>query len=198
MAPQESGRRKARTGRYSRKGRGNNAAMLARQQLGVQHRAVDYTLSSVLKFIRGGKKTFMELARHAPHIDPSLALVIEEWDRLSPTAQRGVNLNQLCEIKGVDPFHFLGVVAEAAIRFCNNASVLIAALILPEVVQRSIERALTPEGVEDRKMLFQHAGFIPSPKGSEVRLLNQIAVSANIKPVGGIDLPSFEETIANI
>jgi hypothetical protein len=189
---------KARSRRYSRKGRGNNAAMLARRQLGVQNRAVDYTLSSVLKFIRGGKKSFMELARQAPNIDPSLASVIEEWDRLTPTAQRGVNLNQLCEIKGIDPFHFLGVVAEAGLKFSNNASVLIAALSLPKIVQCSIKRALTPEGVEDCKMLFQHAGFIPSPKGTEVRVLNQIRVSANVNQAADIDLPSFEETIGAI
>src|SRR6266581_4935728 len=34
-------------------------------------------IGSVTQFLKGGKKTFMELARYAPHVDPSLARVIE-------------------------------------------------------------------------------------------------------------------------
>ena len=42
-----------------------------------------------------------------------------------------------------------------------------AALALPSVVERSIETALTAEGIADRKMLFQHSGFLPTPKTSQ-------------------------------
>jgi hypothetical protein len=151
-------------------------------------------IESVLRSLTGGKSNFMEMARLAPQIDPALAPVIEEWDRLKPKARNNLDLDDLCKLKDIDPSHFLGVVAEAAQKFHANASILIAAVNMPAVVGKSVRVAMTDKGVQDRKFLFEHSSFIPMPQGARVSILNQNALRAEInneQPEKG--LTSFEK-----
>ena len=150
-------------------------------------------IASICKRLVGGKGTFMDLARFAPEIEPGCAPVIEEWKRLSASKQT-INLDLICKVKGIDPFHFLAVVAEAAIKYRDNASVIIAAMSMPQVVERSVKTALTKDGVKDREMLFRHAHFVPVPSGAT--FVNTFA--AKVQNANGGEspaLPSFENTI---
>jgi hypothetical protein len=137
----------------------------------------------------------MELARLAVQFDAKLAPILEDWDRMKPALRNAANLDALCEAHGVDPTHFISVAREAEIRFRDNVSVILAALSLPSVVQKSIEMALTDKGVKDRKMLFQHSGFLLQPKASQVGALNYAAIRAEVNTNIGEPLPTFEETI---
>jgi hypothetical protein len=113
-----------------------------------------------------GKRRFMELARHASKTDADVQRVIDEWDGLGPFLQRQVELDSLCGVKSVDPYHFLLAVAEAELRFFNSASVFIAAFNL-------CRRSLRGAGAHGRR----HKGsmdavialgvFIPAPKGAQ-------------------------------
>lgn len=107
----------------------------------------------------------MEMARFASQIEPKLSPIIESYEKLTPPAQRTVDLDGLCKTHEVESSHFLAVVAEAAHKFSQNSSILVAALNMPMVVKKSISVAQTDEGHRDRKMLFEHAGFIPTSGG---------------------------------
>jgi hypothetical protein len=143
------------------------------------------------------RRQFMELARLAVQFDAKLAPVVEDWDRMKPPLQKAVDLDALCEAHGADPTHFISIVGEAQMRFRDNASVILAALSLPSVVQKSIDMALIDEGVKDREMLFQHSGLLPQPKASQIRALNCAAIRAEVNTNIGEPLPTFEETIAD-
>jgi hypothetical protein len=138
----------------------------------------------------------MELARHAAEIDVKVAPIIEGWDSLSEEAKRRLDLDSLCKELKMDPFHFLAVVAESAMKYRDNASIIMAAISLPSVVQKSIDVALTDAGISDRKMLMQHSAFLPMPKGSTI--VNTFA--ANLQNNNEVNqhssaLPSFEKTM---
>ncbi len=138
----------------------------------------------------------MEFARLAAELDPKLAAMIEDWDRMKPALQKSVDLDLLCELHGIDPARFIAIGGEAGRRFRDDASVLIAAINMPAVVAASVKRALTPEGIRDRRMLLEHAGLLPVPKG---RVLNFAAIRAQAKGEQiRKPLPSFESTIAQI
>ena len=47
----------------------------------------------------------------------------------------------------------------------------------PDVVQASINRALQPQGVEDRRIQLMHSGWLPVPKGSVVNVHGQAAAA---------------------
>jgi hypothetical protein len=152
-------------------------------------------IASICKRLVGGKQTFMELARFAPEIDPECQPIIEEWDRLAGN-KRVINLDAICKVRQIDPFHFLGVVAEAAVKYRDNASVIIAALSLPNVVERSVKTALTKDGFKDREALMKHAGFLPVPSGNVfVNKVAGVVQTARDEQPEGAALPSFEKTI---
>lgn len=139
----------------------------------------------------------MELAHLAGELDPRIVPVIEDWDRMKPPLQNAVDLDALCEAHGVDPAHFISVVGEAEMRFGDNASVLIAAISMPAIVERCVHYAKKKKGFKDRELLMKHAGFLPLPKGSHVSALNYAAIRAEVNTNIGEPLPTFEETIAD-
>jgi len=140
----------------------------------------------------------MQLAHLARELDPNLASIVADWDRMTSSLQNAADLDALCEAHGVDPAHFIGVVGEAQLRFRSNVSILVAALNLPAVVAASVRAAKKKTGVADRKMLFQHVGFLPVPRGKQLRMLNHAAVKAEVNKGCGDPLPSFEATVAEI
>lgn len=137
----------------------------------------------------------MELAQFAPQLDQGCAPVIEEWNRLCGQ-KKTVSIDTICQAKGVDPFHFLGVVCEAAVKYRDNASLIIAALSMPNVIERSVKTALTKDGFKDRELLAKHSGFIPVPAGAT--FVNTFAAKVEQNNEGGTPgatIPSFENTI---
>ena len=142
-----------------------------------------------------GRRQFMELARLAVKLDPKLAPILEDWDRMKPSLRNATSLDALCEAHDVDPAHFISAVGEAAMRSGDNACIIIVALNMPAIIAVSVKRALTPDGVKDRKMLFEHAGFLPVPANREVRMLNRAAIKAELNIGDSKPLPRFESTM---
>ena len=88
----------------------------------------------------------------------------------------------------------LKVVADATYRSSMYVAQFKASLALPSIVERSIEVALTDKGVADRKMLLQHAGFLPIPVGSQTNIA--VMQNATAQPV--IVAPRPEDTIRRL
>jgi hypothetical protein len=62
---------------------------------------------------------------------------------------------------------------------------IIAAVALPSVVECCAKAALTDEGSADRKMLFQHSGFVPTPAGAQtnISIMQNAQLNATAQPV---------------
>lgn len=150
--------------------------------------------------VAGGKKTLMEFARLAPEIAPEYAAVIEDYESLNAKGKKTVSIDFLCKVRKLDPFHFLGVIAEAAVKYRDNASVIIAAVSLPKVIEASVKSALKVKtGFKDRKLLAEHAAFVPVPSGGTFvnNLMTRVDTNVGEAPASG-HLPSFEKTIEAI
>jgi hypothetical protein len=155
-------------------------------------------IASFLQFLKGGRRQLMELAHLAGELDPRIVPIIEDWDRMKPALRNAANLDALCEAHDVAPDHFLATVGEAELRARNEMSIFIAALNIPFVVERSIKTALTKNGVRDREMLFEHAGFLPVPGSKRLRIINHAAVKAELSTGDGRPLPRLEDTVEMI
>lgn len=95
-----------------------------------------------------------------------------------------------CSHVGLTSLELLRIVADAAYRFSMYV-VQITSLALPSLVERSVETALTDGGVADRKMLFQHSGFLPTPK-TNIAITQYAHANAATQSVAA---PRPEETI---
>src|SRR5262245_3468598 len=79
--------------------------------------------------------------------------VPESYRRLLPP-------EAFCVAAGVSPFRVLELIAAGATRQTGQASAIIAALWHPQVVAKTIERALQDGGTREREMLFRACGFM--------------------------------------
>lgn len=143
-----------------------------------------------------GEQTFMEFAHLAVQIQPDLGPVIEDYASLSPRGKKAVSIDEICVKHDVDPLHLIAVVAEAALKYGNNAAIALAALRFPEVINRSVKQALTPNGFKDRELLAKHHKFIPTPHGISIGVSATAGAKADASTAPeSKGLPSFERTM---
>jgi hypothetical protein len=81
--------------------------------------------------------------------------VPESYRRLLPA-------EAFCHAAGVSPARVLEAIAAVAVRQGAQASAIIASVMHPRVVSKTIERALQDDGVKDRMALHRATGFLPS------------------------------------
>jgi hypothetical protein len=100
-----------------------------------------------------------EIAPLAVDFEPRLAPAVKRWLDLSPWQRRFVTLDDLAEGAGLTRGEFVAAIARASFEFTGSITDLIVAAALPDMVAASVQRALTPEGFDDRIALLAHAGF---------------------------------------
>jgi hypothetical protein len=118
-----------------------------------------------------GLDNFIAMTRLARTSDSSAARFLDAWDALGTSeVLSAATADAVCEQIGLAPLDLLKAVADATIRFAMYTARLRAAVAMPSIVERSIEVALTDQGVADRKMQLQHSGFLPIPAGSQTNI----------------------------
>lgn len=90
------------------------------------------------------------------------------YEDLSTYEQSVVSFDDICASSGVPPKTLLMAIAASGFDAGCDIANLVAAHVHPKVVDASIQAALKPDGIEDRKMLLQHHGFVPVPKGTSI------------------------------
>lgn len=117
-----------------------------------------------------GKLRFMSIVREMARSSPSSKHVrmIEAWDHLTPRQQSGLDLLDLCNYAALDPHTLAGQVFAYLSRLGADIGGMLASLAYPDIVKTTLESARELSGIEDRKMVHQHFGFLPQPRGATV------------------------------
>jgi hypothetical protein len=155
-------------------------------------------ITSACEFI--GLDNFLEMARLARTNDPRAERFMDAWDALDASEQQARGTaDAICERAELDSLELLGVVAEAAFRCAMYTAQIKAALALPSIVERSVDVALTDDGVADRRMLLLHCGFLPTPKGSQVAIaITQNTQTHPTERAVVVSAPRPEDTIRTL
>ena len=114
------------------------------------------TLDYALRSVRGGKYRVMELAPAAVAYEPALAPVVEAWHLMTPWQQRTTTLDDLVAEAGLSPGAFVGAVVRAAFETGASIAPLLVAAAFPDAMRVSVKRALTKNGVADRRLLVEY------------------------------------------
>lgn len=144
----------------------------------------------------GGKESAIGAARLLSDKDPKFLRVVTAYDVLSDADKGKVRVEDLCAGAELTPGEFLGAVTTALWERNADIGRLIAAVNHPRVIESTIEHSASPFGGQDRKMLLEASGFLPTSKGIAINIdnskktLNAGAGTTTIEQVG---LPSFEE-----
>jgi hypothetical protein len=154
------------------------------------------TIASACDFI--GIDNFIEMARLARANDARAERFMDAWDSLDASERQARGAaDAICKRAGIIPTELLRVVAEATFCYSMYTAQMMAALALPAIVERSVDVALTDEGIADRRMLFQHSGFLPTSKGSQVGV-TQIVQTTAAAPQPVAPAPRPEDTIQRL
>jgi hypothetical protein len=97
------------------------------------------------------------------------------------------SLQDLCVRAGVQPMDLLGQMLAAVCTRANDLALLISAFGRPGVMQASVAMAMTPEGIDDRKLQFEIGGLTKASSGG-YQIINNLGVKVETGA-----LPSFEE-----
>jgi len=106
-----------------------------------------------------------------------------------------IPIEAFCVAAGVSPLTILGILTGEIVRMGAQASTIIAAVNHPRVVQKSVEMALTDDGLADRTLLAKATGFLPTPKGSQTNINIAANATAQAAPQIVVVAPPPEATI---
>lgn len=159
-----------------------------------------HILAQTLRFVRGGRLTFVGLIqRAARNGDADARSWWTVFSDLLPSNQLHVDLDAVCEAAGVTPDKIMAVAVSTQMRLGMDAGDLVAATMHPSIVHQTAKSAMRIAGEHadiaqrDREMLFQHHKFIPVPKGVSfsVNASAQAAAAAASAP----SVPSFAASL---
>lgn len=132
--------------------------------------------------------------------DEDIRNVLAKHRMLSKAKSRVVPIEAFCVAAGVSPLRVLELLVAAIVRQGAQASTIIAAALHPRVVQKTVEMALTDDGIEDRNTLHKAVNFTPTPKGNTTIFHNNPTANASAHSVAqaaGV-APPPEQTIRRL
>jgi len=94
--------------------------------------------------------------------DPEARKVLEVYNLVPESYRRLLRPEDFCHAAGVSPWRVLECITAAAVRLGAMGSAIVASIVLPSVVEKTIEIALTDGGDRARTTLLRATGFMPS------------------------------------
>jgi hypothetical protein len=111
--------------------------------------------------------------------------MLQIYDRLDDKQKKTVSLDMLCQQVEMAPDKLVATVCQELTKINGQTMRMIMSTATPEVLRAGIKVASTPEGIEDRKMVYQMSGLMPFDRGNEININQSFA---GIKGV-----PRFED-----
>jgi len=128
--------------------------------------------------------------------DPHCQTFLHVYQDLKAWEKKHATLDDVCAAAGISPVRLLKAVVGAAYEAGCDVAHLVAAVAHPDVVSKGIEYAKDKDGIEDRRMLYQHHNFIPVPKGTTINVSSMSGSVAQAQATSGDQsVPSFLEDV---
>lgn len=153
------------------------------------------------RYIEGGRSTVLSYIQLAAMNGNDSAMTWwHVFEKLSKYEQTQVSYDDVCAASGISPKHILMAIAAAGFDANCDIANLLASHLHPKIVNASAKAALKADGIEDRKLLMQHQGFIPVPKGTSINIhaSSQSIAAAHATSSNDASVPSFLEDVDEI
>lgn len=125
--------------------------------------------------------------------DEDMVRVMETYKGLKNKERVSATPEFVCDLAGVNPNDFAAEIFRAYLSYSGDAGNLIAAAAHPKVVGATVKNAMTAKGHQDRRMLLDHAGFLPQKQGGGIHV--NASANADSKTANVIlpnELPTME------
>ena len=146
----------------------------------------------------GGAENFMVFYRIAAEREPKLAPVLKAWDATTKLERKRAPLDEMMSAVPISPHDVVGMVVAEMSRYHYSVSEGIVAMNHRAVTETMMKQAKTVKGIDDRKMVMQHSGFLPMPKGTEVNVLQGVRLETGREGPSDSRIPRFEEEMSEL
>jgi hypothetical protein len=135
---------------------------LAYDQLGIDPKDVPVTPLVAAQMTRIGRLTGFKPALEllAQSDDPEARKVYAAFVSVSRTYRKLVSPEAYCFAAGVDPHRMLEAITVVAVRQGTQSASIVASIMNPQVVMKTVEIALQDGGFRERRMLLKATGFL--------------------------------------
>jgi len=128
--------------------------------------------------------------------DPHCQTFLHVYQDLKAWEKKCATLDDVCAAAGISPVRLLKAIVGAAYEAGVDVANMVASVAHPDVVQKGVEYAMEKDGIEDRRMLYQHHSFIPMPKGTTINVSAMSGSVAQAQAAGSDQsVPSFLEDV---
>jgi hypothetical protein len=144
----------------------------------------------------GGKETAINAARLLVDVNIKFKRFVFAYDSASNTDKQSIVLEDLCRAADMSPGEFLAEAIPALWNRSADIAKITAAIAHPRVVEATIDQSMSPFGTQEKKMLLEASGFLPTKSGITIDNRHQtlIANRGGSVEMGNIPgLPSFED-----
>lgn len=128
--------------------------------------------------------------------EPDARTVMALRARLTQSQADACPFEAYCVAAGLSTKKMFGLISQECYDQATLATALLAKARHPDVVQATIDMALSPLGDKDRKMLHQAQGFVPVPKTAVTHIHGN--VDARQQTANVAVLPPFEDSIRKL
>jgi hypothetical protein len=128
--------------------------------------------------------------------DPEAKKVISVYYSVPGWVRSALPVEAFCLASTVSTSRILEILTGVCVRLGAQASTIIAAVSHPSVVQKTVEMALTDDGIEDRNTLHKATGFLPTPKSAQTNIT--VTQNAQVSSQVAVSAPSPESTIRTL
>lgn len=93
--------------------------------------------------------------------DPEARKVVSAYLSVPASYRRLLPPEAFCQATGVSPPKVLEIIAGVEVRQGVQASAIVAVMVLPRVVDKTVERALQHDGFRERELIARVTGLLP-------------------------------------
>ncbi len=166
-----------------------------------------HALAYVIRYLPGGRNSFLELCKMSMlNGDVAAKAFWDVYDGLSKTQQKLIPLDDVLTASNVKLSELMAGIVGHGIEAATDMGNLIAAMFHPQVVAKMGESALRTTGphaeiaAEDRKLLLQGRGAIPTPRGASIHLHANANANSNANAAAASaaepSVPTFADDMA--
>jgi hypothetical protein len=137
--------------------------------------------------------SMMTLAHNSSN--PKVLAVVHRWSEMPVGVRNKALVDDICRDCDMAPADFVAEIAREAYRQSMDLSRLMSSFGQPKAVEAMCQQAQTPEGIADRRMLFQATGLLPSPQGATFNVSADARVQSQTVIIPSGNLLSFEERV---
>ncbi len=101
--------------------------------------------------------------------DPEARRVLDVYRSVPASYRRLLPAEAFCLAAGVSPWQVLDAITVVAVRQTAMVSAIVAFLLSPRVVERTVERALQDDGIKEMVLFHKATGFLSRGRADHLK-----------------------------